>query len=323
MLERITSIIENISANRPIILSFLVFLLVMLVIMGTSLLVNGTGFYRELDNINNLLVEAHGMLFDLLVIGVLVYWLNALGEKRRRIERYKEEIQDYSEWRRSEAAYRIAGSIRRLNREGVSQLNLSHVYLVEANLSATRLYRSHLREANLGEANLRGADLRSVDLTQANLARATLISADLSQAELSQSSLMAANLSQARLVGANLSEANLYQSTLVKADLRGVNLIGANLRQANLSYAHLRGADLREADLRGADLRGADLRGLFIHFGIPIQFVREYEFINNRITTLDKAAMAGVILWRARYNHQTIWPDRFHPSAAGAILTED
>lgn len=63
---------------------------------------------------HDLLVEANGMVFDLLVFGILLSLYEALKEKREKIERLMEEIEDYRDWQGQEAVYRTVGAIRRL-----------------------------------------------------------------------------------------------------------------------------------------------------------------------------------------------------------------
>ena len=41
------------------------------------------------------MAEAHGMIFDIAVIGILIFWLNKNGETRQRIRTYKDEIDDF------------------------------------------------------------------------------------------------------------------------------------------------------------------------------------------------------------------------------------
>ena len=142
----------------------------------------------------NILVEAHGMLFDLLVIGVFILWLNRLGERRQTIQRYREEIEDYLGWNEKEATYRIVGNIRRLNRESVSDIALSQAYLQGAKLG--------------------GADLHKADLWGANLHGAILLATDLCEADLIGANLRGANLHGAGLRGAKLGGARYNDETI-------------------------------------------------------------------------------------------------------------
>lgn len=255
-----------------------------------------TGFYDE-NWVRDVLVEAHGMWFDILILGILATILSLAAEKRQTLQRYNEEIDDFLGWESDEASYRIAGNIRRINRLGdvpqaltsaylrnavLRGANLTGVYLngadlSEANLSGANLCNTSLRYANLSEiglckanlneadlhnanlykANLLCADLRNAVLYGANLSKALLRNATLCRADLDEANLHNANLNKADLSNATLSEADLSEAYIVETNLSGANLSSANLSGANLAAANLSGANLRDADLSGANLRTA------------------------------------------------------------------
>lgn len=159
----------------------------------------------DTDFIENILVEAHGMLFDVQLLGVLFAWLNQGGEKQRDIKRYREEIEDFLNWDSQEAAFRILGNIKRLNKHGVSDFNLTNAFF---------------RDADLSDANLRGASLLGTNLVKANLG--------------------SVDLRDAKIAGANLSEAYLSEADFRGAkigfvDLSGAYIIGADFRESNIS----------------------------------------------------------------------------------------
>jgi len=196
--------IRNFSAIHPVALGFVVFVIVLAIVATLSM-----PFYREnlWEFWGNVLVEAHGMIFDLLVIGVFVFWLHRIGHKQLTIMRYKEELEDYLGWQHSEAMFKIITLIKKLNHWGVSNIYLADAYLKQG----------FLREANLRGSNLDGANLIEVDLIRANLKGAYVIGANLSKA--------------------NLTDANLAGADLRRADLRGADLTGASLRGTNLEAA--------------------------------------------------------------------------------------
>jgi len=133
---------------------------------------------------HDLLVEANGMVFDLLVFGILLSVYEALREKKEKIERLHEEIDDYRGWVEKEASFRIVGAIRRLNKLnvtiiGLSQCTLDEANLCKANLSGAFLWRTSLSNALLIEVNLSKAFLREANLSNALLLGANLNGADL------------------------------------------------------------------------------------------------------------------------------------------------
>jgi uncharacterized protein YjbI with pentapeptide repeats len=212
---------------------------VTIIVIGLSL----SYYINEFDTfIQQVLAEAHGMIFDIAVIGILIFWLNQNGEIRRRIRTYKDEIDDFRLWESEEAAFRTVGNIKRLNRHRIHEINLVNC---------------HLPRTNLNYANLAGSNANS-----ANISQSSLIESNLENARLNQTNFENSNLNQANLKGAYASGANFKDAFLIKAHFENAFLIKANfanafLMEANLQNCYLMGADFENASLYKADLRGA------------------------------------------------------------------
>jgi BTB/POZ domain-containing protein KCTD9 len=237
--ELFNSIIE-----KPLLTSSLVLLLVTLLVLGLSL-----QYYLNDFNtfIQQILAEAHGMIFDIAVIGILIFWLNQNGEIRQRIRTYKDEIDDFRLWESEEAAFRTVGNIKRLNRHKIHEINLVNCFLPRTNLNYV---------------NLSGSNLNS-----SNVSQSSLIESNLENARLNQTNFENSNLNQANLQSAYASGANFKDAFLIKANFEGAFLIKANfsnafLMESNLRNCYLMGADFENASLYKADLRGA--KGLSI-----------------------------------------------------------
>ena len=228
----------------PIFISSVVFVVATIVVIRLTIIKVKSAY--DAMFIRDILVEAHGMLFDIFIIGTLIFALHKLVErrleKRHNIQRWQEEIDDFRGWDEKEATFKIVGNIRRLNRNGITKIDLYGCFLKQAFLMGT-----DLRGAALDRANLRGADLGGADLR----------GADLGGTDLRGAALDRANLYGVILRGANLKEAILVRANLLEADLRRTNLGKANLVEADLCGSNLYGADLRGADLEGADLMRA------------------------------------------------------------------
>ena len=203
--------------DRPI----AIYILLLGVAVCLVVLVSFPDYYNS-EFWKNIRVEAHGMLFDILVLGLLFSWLHGLGEKRRLIKRYEDEIDDFRGWKSEEAARRIRGNILRLNREGVHKINLEGCYLRGADLEGANLMRADLNLARLDGARLDGADLSEADLRRT----------DFSEADLRYTDLRYANLSEAYLNGASFEDANFEGAILSKAYLKGASFKEANFKEA-------------------------------------------------------------------------------------------
>jgi uncharacterized protein YjbI with pentapeptide repeats len=79
--------------------------------------------------LENVFVEAHGLLFDLIVFGVILELYNRRQKKIVDIHRNEEIINDYKKWNSVEGNLRIAGSIRRLARLRKTGIDLGGIAL--------------------------------------------------------------------------------------------------------------------------------------------------------------------------------------------------
>ncbi|MEE9339613.1 MAG: pentapeptide repeat-containing protein [Methylococcaceae bacterium] len=130
--------------------------------------------YYNAEFYENIWVEAHGMLFDLALFGIVYTWLINKSDKRREIRNEVYSIDDFRMWKDTEASFRISGSVKRLNRLGITVIKLNDCNLESSNLSEVDLTDADLLGTNLRNANmkfsiLRGADLREADFRGADL----------------------------------------------------------------------------------------------------------------------------------------------------------
>jgi hypothetical protein len=166
-----------------------------------------------------------------------------------------------------QAVLTVIGRRKRQNNEyGV--IDLSHSWLMRADLN----------NADLGWADLNQVNLRLASLNRANLSRAFLIRTDLR--------------------GAMLRGANLSGAHLLAADISGAHLI-----EANLSEAHLTGADFSKASLCDADLRGADLRGANL---TTVTFATWDQIKNARIDETTQLPPEMKSLWEQSQKKESV-----------------
>lgn len=242
-LKRLNEAYNNV-VEKPLLTSTIVLVVIAILVISLSLhyyINDFESFWAQI------LAEAHGMIFDIAVIGILIFWLNQNGQIRQRIRFYRDEIDDFRLWESEEAAFRTVGNIKRLNRHKIYEINLVNCFLSRTNLNYVNLSGSNLNSANISQSSLIEANLENTRLNQTNFENS--------------------NLNQANLCGAYASGANFKDAFLIKAQFENAFLIKANfnnayLMEANLKNSYLMGADLENASLYKADLRGA--KGLTI-----------------------------------------------------------
>ena len=224
--------------QKPILTSFIVLGLLTILVLALSM----HYYLTDFDNIYlNVLAEAHGMLFDILIIGILIFWLRQVGEEKQRISQFIDEIDDFRMWESEEAAFRNVGNIKRLNRHKVFNIELVGCYLKKTNLS--------------------GVNLRTSNLNTANLSNAVLIEANLSDTRMNQTNFENANLNHANLQGTYASGSNFKDAFMIKADLAGAFLIKADFKNGFLMEANLSNCSLAECNFENANLYKADFTG--------------------------------------------------------------
>lgn len=216
--SRVYIVVSQICDN-PIYTAVAVTILALIVIVIATSAV----FSYNLNFLEDIFVEAHGMLFDLIVIGVFILWLDKKREGKLEIKRYREEIDIYRGWESKEAAYRTSAAIRKLNECNVTDMDLHNVYLDEMNLD--------------------GLDFRG-----ANLSEASLVRANLSKALFDRADLTSANFTYANLEGASFRETDLLCAKFDEADMQG----------ADLSFA-----GWTEVSVKGGNLFNVDFKGVF------------------------------------------------------------
>ncbi len=232
------------SGESPVRASLIVLICLSILIFSLSF----PYYIHEFDTFYpQLLVEAHGMLFDIAIIGVLIFWLNYRRERRQMIRTYLDEIDDFRLWESEEAAFRTAGNIKRLNRQKIYSLNLADSHISRTNLNYVRLIDTNLNLADVSNSLMIGAVIEDTRLNQTNFA-----GANLNRASLKNSFANGADFSNAYMINVDLE--NTY---LIKANLEGAVLMEANLRGCDLNGANLKNTNLFKADLRGA--RGLSL----------------------------------------------------------------
>jgi uncharacterized protein YjbI with pentapeptide repeats len=178
----------------------------------------------------DIIVEAHGLLMDIILFGILITLYESITGKKERIKDLKEQLEDFRQWEEKEATYRIIGIFKRLKQLGVKEIDLSLCFLQGAyfddkfemqgvNFSHTRMQNSRLNSVNfknvvLFQAKLENCFMSNVDFTEANLKAVSFNNSKL--------------LHNVKFNNANLENAELLKITYDKTtDLKGANLMGA------------------------------------------------------------------------------------------------
>lgn len=225
--------------DKPITTTVLILSVLSFVVFGLS------AYYysaKPEQYIQAILSEAHGMIFDLAIIGILLFWLNERSAKRAIIQRSEDDIDDIRYWKSEEATYKLKGHIKRLMNNGVHKMEL---------------YNCYLKNVNLNHANLSFSNLNYADLSHSNLIKTDFENARMNQTNFFKSNVNTTNFTLAMLTGANFEEAKGVKTDFQKAKLIKANFKSSCFIEANFSHSELSDVDFENASLYTPDFRHA------------------------------------------------------------------
>ncbi len=176
--------------------------------------------YKYGFQLSNIQIQAHTLLMNILVFGILILWINKMRDRHNLRLRYHEEIDDFRDWKADEAKFRILGSIKRLVKLGEKKIDVNRAYLSEAWLENYFFEDSNFNCTNLSDAYISGCTFKRVDFTGASFANANIV----------RSSFHECKLDKANFVGVVLFEVDFAGSDLIHFDQSN------NLDKAHVIY---------------------------------------------------------------------------------------
>jgi uncharacterized protein YjbI with pentapeptide repeats len=206
--------------------------------LSTTILPNTTIGLYDRNFWENLLVEAHGFLFDVMIIGVFVASLESRRSNRELILRHREDIDDLAHLDTPEINMKKIGIVKRLNAVNILDINVQNLALTEvkakgimfkgAKLIGFKLPNGSAHSFMFQDSNLRSSDFSGSTMKNCNFIKCNLYKTDFSRSKVSGTNFTDSNLDRAKFVEADISSVIFKNS-----DLRGVSFDGANARGAN------------------------------------------------------------------------------------------
>ena len=178
---------------------------------------------------HDIIVEYHGLVFDLIVLGIILTLYENFKDKKDKISEYHTKIDDIRSWESDESTHKIVSYINRLYELDETKFNLSNCFLKYANLSEFNFSKSIFFNAKLYGANFLRSNLSHCKLGLADLTETSLNGTNFNEADLFHSILQSATIINCDFTNANLQHANL----------KGSRIIGSTFSNANMKYCLL------------------------------------------------------------------------------------
>ncbi|MDZ5698694.1 pentapeptide repeat-containing protein [Chelativorans sp. M5D2P16] len=220
---------------------------------------------------NGVFVEFNGMLFDVVVFGILIALFVRAMERRREVQRQQEIIDDYKKWNSDEGRFRIAGAIRRLNRFGKTDIDFGGIEVSDFS------FRRHDIRSIRGSTFYDGTWGEMGSRDDVKLERVDFHSVDCREVVFSKFHPFAGFTLD--IVFASIKDCNFAEADLANAVFKGAHLKWTEEHPDELGIWHefpdeppafqqthyppfwradLQGASFVDATFKNADFRGAD-----------------------------------------------------------------
>lgn len=179
---------------------------------------------------HNILVEAHGLIFDLLIFGLLWTVFEFYKSKKEKIKSLTDEINDLIQLKTEEARVGIISKMNSLYDLGVSKFYISGAFLKNGSLQEMDLTDSVMVLINFENGSFIRSTLKNVDLRASYLKNVYFTDADLENAKLSKS-----NLTKSKFTVTNFNNSDLTDCDLDEAEFAGCSYENANFTGVKLT----------------------------------------------------------------------------------------
>lgn len=220
--------------------------------ISTTILPHTTWGLYSREFFENVLIEAHGAVIDLLVVGVILYWFELRRDNKENVSKQLEILADLRFYSGSDSSYRVLGTVRRLLALGVSNLHLSEMQLNNVELKGLQL-----KNCNLHAAIFKESLLSHLKFEECKFDAAVFVSTKFEHVTLKSCTLRRAKFNGAVLAGLDFTSCELQDADFTNAKLRS-----ANFRGVDCKGMKFHGADLRSANF--IDARNLDPQALFL-----------------------------------------------------------
>lgn len=192
------------------------------------------GLYNK-DFWENFLVEMHGIVFELSIIGVLILWLDSKRSKSGEITRLREDLEDYSSLDFPEINVKKLGHIKRLNQHNIKNIDVQNLVLNGLKVKGIIVEGTRLIGLKIIAGSIVGSKFKSMKMRSSNFQRSTIKSTSFESCDLLKS-----KFDETICKGVDFSNSSLERADFTNSDLQSSIFNGCDVREAKFSGANLK-----------------------------------------------------------------------------------
>lgn len=190
----------------------------------------------------NVLVELHGMVVELAVVGVLLLWLDGRREHKRTVIQSKEELLDYAELDFPEAHLKKMAALKRLSAAGNTEFVVRNLHLAGRDLKDLSL-----KNCSVIGMKLTGGKITSTVFENVEMRSSVFVACRIKNSSFVRGSIFKCNFQDASLHGVRFEGVNIEKAEFVNCEMpstlfNDVSLSGVRFDGANLERSSFLGA---------------------------------------------------------------------------------
>jgi len=192
-------------------------------------------FIPDTERLKGVVVELHGMIFDLVLFGILLSMYEKFRTKRELIRQLHEEVDYYRDWKEEESKHRLRVLIKKLNLQKITKINISNCHLDNVELKEVNFKGSEFEYASFHSSQLDKCVFTETKVKLSIFADALLYNSKFDNATLSECVFSSTFLNNVDFRNSNLEYANFSRAIIGKANFDGANMENINLDEALVS----------------------------------------------------------------------------------------
>jgi uncharacterized protein YjbI with pentapeptide repeats len=243
----------------------------------------------------NFLVEMHGMLVELALVGGLLLWLDNRRRNNNVIKEHQQLLIDYAELDFPEANLKKLTSLK--------GLNSSKIFIFKVHNMAMRGMPLHKIEFHSGS--------KLIGLKVTNGAIKSCVFNDVS--------MRSCNFAKSEIISTQFTRCNLYKSNFVETICKGVSFERAKVDRVDFTGANLKSAIFKNADIREAKFHNATLDGCSFSGAENIDVAELAKAKSLDYIALDRVLLLELIKIRPDMKYQrrvVAGPEGIEPSGS-------
>lgn len=220
-------------------ISYILFVIILTILYDVLPIMLDFSVFKTDSFYASFITNLYNSIFDFIFITVIFTVLIEKMNKKDTIRLYKENIDDCRFWFEKEAAFKIAGNIRRLQSHNIIECDLSKVFLENVILKELKIENSKFMGSVLSGANFEKSTFINCNFQGVFMIDSIFRNADISNSNLRHIKARNSNFIGVKAVNckfdyADFGNADFKSAILKESDFKNVQFENCNFEGANL-----------------------------------------------------------------------------------------